>query len=110
MTIRALSKVSFHDALGIDRYDTRLDTAIQTTAIASDIVHLEADIHQGRIGDVHIYLHVKATLDQPAKWVWYTAVPTANIKAYMLAGDLPSPSALPTDEPKASPPSPVRAA
>lgn len=94
MTTIALDRVSLVHPLG-DMGDRSIQGI--STVIASETWHIEADYHHGSVGDVTLYLnknqHAKDALPH---WEWYGAVPTANIKAYRLAGVLPSPAALPS--------------
>jgi hypothetical protein len=61
-----------------------------TTLIANEEWQLDTDYHRGSIGDVIVFrntnVHAKGV--EP-NWEWYAAIPTANIKAYRLAGELP---------------------
>lgn len=91
MTIRALSHVYLENPIGHDREHLSM-----STIIASQEFHVEADYHNGRIGDVNIYINTNAHKPgEPANWQWYGGIPTANIKSYKLAGDLPPAVAAP---------------
>jgi hypothetical protein len=97
--ITALSRVSFVSPLG-DQGDRNI--ILQTLCIANEEWHIEADVHHGQIGDVHLYRNKNHhTKNADAEWQWYAAVPTANIKSYGLAGEQPEAKLLPNGESKA---------
>jgi hypothetical protein len=96
MTIRALDRVQLVNPVSFGRQFMAM-----STIVASPDLHAEGDYHQGRLNDVHVYIAVRQTSDSPLEWQWCGAIPTANIKAYTLVGDLPKPAALPNAEPEA---------
>ncbi len=72
-----------------------------TTFISGDEWHMEANFHYGTIGDVALYRNTNAHAkgSQP-NWVWYGAIPTANIKGYILSNPPPASAVAVTNEPQ----------
>jgi hypothetical protein len=101
MPIVALTRVNFANPPG--DLGNRLTMAM-STCISNDEWHIEADYTNGAIGDVSLYRNTKATTPkEPPNWVWYGAIPTANIKGYTIKTP-PAPSAAYTNEPQATNP------
>lgn len=98
MTLIALARVNYVQAIGDVGDRTNLG---MSTAISNEEWHIEAPYENGSIGDVRVYrntsVHIKGAT---ANWQWYTAIPTANIKAYSPA-DPPVATTLPDGKPKA---------
>jgi hypothetical protein len=95
MTIVALERIALINALGDmgDRQQQGLSTVIR-----GNEWHIEANYHNGALGDAIVYQNKNANVKgAEPNWKWYAAIPAANIKAYQLAGDAPSPSAVTTN-------------
>lgn len=67
------------------------DRAIQgiSTFIESDEWRMEANFHHGSVGDVSVFRNTSFPSPVEPTWKWYAGVPTANIKTYRLAENLP---------------------